>query len=482
LRVGSASSSLTYFRVGIVVIGDSVPHPWIPNSYIKDVLMKELGISSVLDLFNDVPGELILKRDLNVGYGSPLAEYKLVRHFDEIMSKNRYFFKVPPFLGGGMCYHYVPAVIRHIANRSEFYTAYTPYQPEISQGITQALFEYQSMMADLYGVDIVNASMYNGSTALAEAVRLSVRVTGRKHVVVSRSVHPELAEVVRTWSEPVGISIHRVGYDKETGQVDLAEVEDYLRKLKPAAVIVQTPNFFGIVEQELSRISDVAHESGSLMIVYQDPILLGVLEAPGKLGADIVVGDTSSVGSGLNFGGPTAGVLGIKDAEGRLLRQLPGRLIGYTKTLDGSEEGFIMVLQTREQHIRRERATSNITTNSSLEAIKAAVYLALLGSEGLRKLGEAIAGRTQYLLERLSEAGMVPAFERGVYLREVLLRHPDMARIRSYLKSQGVYIGPLVGRFYQDLSDCCLVCVTERHSREDIDVLVELIKQLLGGG
>lgn len=442
--------------------------------------MRELGVSSILDLFNDIPRELLLKRELNVGYGSPLTEYQLVRRFNEIMSRNSYSFKVPPFLGGGMCYHYVPAVVRHIAGRSEFYTAYTPYQPEISQGITQALFEYQSMMADLYGVDVVNASMYNGSTTLAEAVRLSVRVTGRRSIVVAKNIHPEFAEVVRTWSEPVGISIHGVSYERETGQVDLAEVEDSLRKLKPAAVVVQTPNFFGVVEQELSKISEVAHESGSLLIVYQDPILLGVLEAPGKLGADIVVGDTASVGSGLNFGGPTAGVLGIKDPEGRLLKQLPGRLIGYTKTLDNSEGGYIMVLQTREQHIRRERATSNITTNSSLEAIKAAVYLALLGSEGLRRLGEAIAGRTQYLLDRLSEVGVEPAFEGGVYLREVLIKHPDIVKIRNYLKSQGVYIGPLIGRFYPDLSDCGLVCVTEMHSREDIDTLLELLKQFLG--
>lgn len=468
---------LAYFCLEIAIIGDRVPHPWIPNSYIKELLMNELGISSILDLFNDVPRELILNRELNVGYGSPLTEYQLVRRFNEIISKNSYSFKIPPFLGGGMCYHYVPAVVRLIASRSEFYTAYTPYQPEISQGITQALFEYQSMMADLYGVDIVNASMYNGSTTLAEAVRLSVRATGRRNILIAKSIHPELMEVVRTWSEPVGISIYSIGYERETGQVDLVEMEDYLRKLKPAAVVVQMTNFFGIVEQELRKISEVVHDSGSLLIVYQDPILLGVLEAPGKLGADIVVGDTASVGSGLNFGGPTAGVLGIKDPEGRLLKQLPGRLIGYTKTLDNSDGGYIMVLQTREQHIRRERATSNITTNSSLEAIKAAVYLALLGSEGLRRLGEAIAGRTQYLVDRLSEIGFELAFKGGVYLREVLIKHPDIIKVRNHLKNQGVYIGPLVGRFHPDLSDCSLVCVTEMHSREDIDALLELLKQ-----
>ncbi|MEM2751755.1 MAG: aminomethyl-transferring glycine dehydrogenase subunit GcvPA, partial [Sulfolobales archaeon] len=361
-------------------------------------------------------------------------------------------------------------------SRSEFYTAYTPYQPEITQGITRALFEYQSLVADLYAVDVVNASVYNGSTAMAEAVRLAVRATGRRIAVFSRSTHPEVVEVVRTWSEPVGISVSTVGYDRETGRIDLSELEDRVRKLKPAAVAVQTPNFFGIVEQDLKEISQVVHESGSLLIVYEDPIFTGILEAPGRLGADIIVGDTSSMGSGLNFGGPSAGILGIRDPEGKLLRQLPGRLIGYTKTVDGEDEGYIMVLQTREQHIRRERATSNITTNSTLEAIKAAVYVTLLGSSGLRKLGEAIAGRTVFLIERLESAGLEPAFKGGVYLREVLFRHSHVSNLRNFLKKHGVYIGPLVDRFYPELSNCGLVCVTEVHSKEDIETLAELVR------
>ncbi|MEM2763127.1 MAG: glycine dehydrogenase, partial [Sulfolobales archaeon] len=216
--------------------------------------------------------------------------------------------------------------------------------------------------------------------------------------------------------------------------------------------------------------------SGSLLIVYEDPIFTGILEAPGRLGADIIVGDTSSMGSGLNFGGPSAGILGIRDPEGKLLRQLPGRLIGYTKTVDGEDEGYIMVLQTREQHIRRERATSNITTNSTLEAIKAAVYVTLLGSSGLRKLGEAIAGRTVFLIERLESAGLEPAFKGGVYLREVLFRHSHVSNLRNFLKKHGVYIGPLVDRFYPELSNCGLVCVTEVHSKEDIETLAELVR------
>jgi len=453
-----------------------VPHPWIPSSYIKNELMKEIGISSILELFSDVPKELLLVRSLNIGFGKPLTEYQLVRVFDGLMKKNAYTYKVPPFLGGGVCFHHVPSVVKHVASRSEFYTAYTPYQPEITQGITRALFEYQSLVADLYAVDVVNASVYNGSTAMAEAVRLAVRATGRRIAVFSRSTHPEVVEVVRTWSEPVGISVSTVGYDRETGRIDLSELEDRVRKLKPAAVAVQTPNFFGIVEQDLKEISQVVHESGSLLIVYEDPIFTGILEAPGRLGADIIVGDTSSMGSGLNFGGPSAGILGIRDPEGKLLRQLPGRLIGYTKTVDGEDEGYIMVLQTREQHIRRERATSNITTNSTLEAIKAAVYVTLLGSSGLRKLGEAIAGRTVFLIERLESAGLEPAFKGGVYLREVLFRHSHVSNLRNFLKKHGVYIGPLVDRFYPELSNCGLVCVTEVHSKEDIETLAELVR------
>jgi glycine dehydrogenase subunit 1 len=456
-----------------------VPHPWIPNSYIKDLMLKELGISSVLELFSDIPQELLLRRELSVGYGGPLPEYRLRRLFNDILGKNRFRYTVPPFLGGGMCLHYVPAVVKQLVSRSEFYTSYTPYQPEIAQGLTQVLFEYQSLMAELYGVDVVNASMYNGSTATAEAVRLAVRVTGRRAVVLPRNIHPEILEVVRTWSEPVGISLVKVGYDRESGGVDLAEVEKAIREWKPAAVVIQTPNFFGVIEEGVGEVANLAKEHGSLMIVYEDPIFLGLLEAPGNLGADIVIGDTSSVGSGLNFGGPTAGILGIKDPEGRLLRQLPGRLIGYTRTVDGYEGGYMMVLQTREQHIRRERATSNITTNSALEAVKAAIHISLLGPQGLRKLGEAIAGRTEYLVRALNRVGLNPAFERGVYLREVTVRHTRIVELREYLRSRGIYIGPLLARFFKELGDCSLVCTTELHTKEDIDLLVELVGEFL---
>jgi len=458
-----------------------MPHPWIPNSYIKDLMLRELGVSSVLELFSDIPQELLLKRELNVGYGSPLPEYRLRRLFNDILSRNKFRYAIPPFLGGGMCLHYVPATVKHLASRSEFYTAYTPYQPEIAQGLTQALFEYQSLMAELYGVDVVNASMYNGSTAMAEAIRLAVRVTGRKAVVLPRNMHPEILEVARTWSEPVGISLIKVGYDKESGSVDVVELEKAVREWKPAAVVIQTPNFFGVIEERIDEIASLAKESGSLVVVYEDPIFLGVLEAPGKLGADIVVGDTSSIGSGLNFGGPTAGILGIRDPEGKLLKQLPGRLIGYTRTVDGSEGGFIMVLQTREQHIRRERATSNITTNSALEAVKAAIYVSLLGPHGLKKLGEALAGRTEYLVRALRKAGLELAFEKGVYLREVTVRYARIAELRTFLKSQGIYIGPLLGRFFKELDDCCLMCTTELHTKEDIDLLVRLIEEFLRG-
>lgn len=457
-----------------------MPHPWIPNSYIKNELMREIGISSILELFNDVPKDLLLSESPNVGFGHPLTEYQLVRVYENLLKKNKYAYETPPFLGGGVCLHHVPAVVKHIASRSEFYTAYTPYQPEISQGITRALFEYQSLVADLYAVDVVNASMYNGSTAMAEAVRIAARATGRRSIIVSRAMHPEIVEVVRTWSEPVGIAIHTASYDRETGRIDLGELADSVRRLKPAAVAVQTPNFFGVVEHDLKEISQIAHEGGSLLIVYEDPIFTGVLEAPGKLGADIVVGDTSSIGSGLNFGGPSAGILGLRDPEERLLRQLPGRLIGYTKTVNGESGGYIMVLQTREQHIRRERATSNITTNSSLEAIKAAVYLTLVGSTGLRKLGEAIAGRTEFLIERLESAGLELAFKKSVHLREALFRHPNIDGLRLFLKKRGVYIGPLVGKFYPELRECGLVCVTEVHSREDIETLGTLVREFLG--
>ncbi len=462
-----------------------MPHHWIPNSTyeIRKKMLEYIGVKDVLDLFNDVPSKLILKEPLKVGYGRPLTEYEVKRVFNNIISKNK-LPHIPSFIGGGVCYHHVPSVVKAILSRSEFYTAYTPYQPEIAQGLLQAFFEYQSIMAELYGVDVVNASMYNGSTAAAEAVLMASRVTKRKKVLVSRTVHPEIRDVIKTWCFGAGLDVVEVNYDVSTGETSLEDFENKLNN-DVAAFLIQSPNFFGVIETKLKKFIDTVHNVGALAIVYSNPIALGVFEAPGALGADIVVGDTQALGNGLNYGGPSAGILGIKE-DRELLRQLPGRLIGMTKTVDGVEKGFMMILQTREQHIRRERATSNITTNSALEAIASAVYISLLGAEGLRRLGEAILGRTEYLIRKLRSVKDViaPLFAHGVYFREVPFKvvGKDLKEVLSKLIHEGIYVGPQLDRFYSELSNCSLTCVTEVHTLEDIDMLVSKLSEALGGG
>jgi len=462
-----------------------MPHHWIPNSSydIRKKMLEYVGVKDVLDFFNDVPEKLILKEPLKVGYGRPLTEYEVKRVFNNVISKNK-LPPIPSFIGGGVCHHYVPSVVKAILSRSEFYTAYTPYQPEIAQGLLQAFFEYQSVMAELYGVDIVNASMYNGSTAAAEAVLMSSRVTKRKKVLISKAVHPEVRDVIKTWCFGAGLEVIEVNYDVSTGETDLKDFESKLSN-DVAASLIQSPNFFGVIETKMRRFIDVTHNVGALAIVYSNPIALGVFEAPGALGADIVVGDTQALGNGLNYGGPSAGVLGIKEDK-ELLRQLPGRLIGMTKTVDGVEKGYMMILQTREQHIRRERATSNITTNSALEAVASVVYIALLGAEGLRRLGEAILGRTEYLIRRLRSVKdiVAPLFANGLYFREVSFKvvGKDLSEVLKKLASEGIYVGPQLSRFYEELPNCGLACVTEVHTLEDIDTLVSKLSEVLGGG
>ncbi len=460
-----------------------MPHQWIPNSSpaIKKFLMDSIGIADISELFNDVPRNLLLSSELKVGLGRPLSELEVKRYFKSLISKNKVFRDPPPFTGGGVCAHYVPAVVKHIISRAEFYTAYTPYQPEISQGILQALFEYQSMVAELYGVDVVNASMYNGSTAAAEAVRMALRINRRRKVLVPLNVNPEVYEVIKTWSLGMGIVIGRVGYERSEGGVSIDEVEDKLKGGDVSSLYVETPNYFGCIETRLKELAELTHKYGALLIVNALPVSLGVLEAPGRLGADIVVGDAQSLGLGMNFGGPTAGILGIKDEK--LVNQLPGRLVGATLDANG-KLGYTMILQAREQHIRRERATSNITTNSSLMAIASAVYLSLLGSEGIRKLGEAILLRTYYAIKRFSNVnGVELAFPKGKYFREITLtfKKGSYSELSRKLLEAGILGGKYIGSEFPELGEACVMCFTELHSKSDIDMLVSNIEDLLGG-
>ncbi len=458
-----------------------MPHHWIPNSSpkVREEMLNFLGIKDVGELFSDIPESMRFKGELKVGFGE-LTEYEARRKFTSIVKKNRVFNDPPPFLGGGVCAHYVPSAVKAILSRSEFYTAYTPYQPEIAQGLLQAFFEYQSLMAELYGVDIVNASLYNGSTAAAEAVRMALRVNrGRRSVVLASTAHPETREVIRTWVSGIDVNIVEAPFMESTGSIDEEKFKEIIND-ETAAVYLENPNFFGLLEKDLKSLVEIAHDAGSLVIIGSTPILLGVIKPPGELGADIVVGDAQPLGLGMNYGGPSAGIFGIPDRK-ELVRQLPGRLIGATTTVDGSRIGYTMILQTREQHIRRERATSNITTNSGLETVAAAVYISLLGASGIRKLGEAILGRTEYLISRLREVGIqAPYFPEALPIREVPIKlESGVEELIKELLTRNVHIGPPLGRFYPELSDGCLLCVTELHTKEDIDLLANSLGEVV---
>src|SRR6058998_1182156 len=376
----------------------SKSHPFIPNTSqeLRKKMLEAIGVATIDELYSDIPKEVLLNRPLKVDGFYPEQEVR--SRIEQLLNKNKSAADYDMFLGAGIYNHFIPAAVKTIMARTEFQTSYTPYQPEISQGLLQALFEFESMIRDLTAVDAVNSSLYDGSTALGEAARMAARVTSRYKIIVPRSLHPDKLSVLRNYTEPVGIRIEAFGYDKETGGPDLSDLQSKLDH-ETAAVYCEVPSFFGTLDEEVVRIPSLCHENGALAIVGFDPISLGGLKPPGKYGADIVVAEGQSISSEMNFGGPGLGIIGCRGEN--LLRQIPGRLIGMTTTINGTDKAFSMVLQTREQHIRRERATSNICTNEALLGIGAAAYLSLLGPKALHDLFESILVKTMYAIKRL---------------------------------------------------------------------------------
>ncbi len=462
-------------------------HPWIPASNERDrrEMLARIGVSDPLELYSDVPRSLMLPEPPRVGPEEPLSEEEVRLHIDDLLSRNRVYRDPPPFTGGTVCPHYVPAVVDAIISRAEFYTAYTPYQPEINQGLLQALFEYQSLMADLLEVDVVNASMYDMSTGVAEAALMAMRVTRRKRILVPANMNPEHLEVLRTWLSGRDARIDVVRVDPETGLVDLEELSTMLSD-DTASIYIEYTGFMGPIEHRLEEIASLAHSKGALLIVGVDVTSLGLLRGPGALGADIVVGEGQPLGLGLNYGGPYLGVFGVR-WDRRLVRQMPGRLIGMTRTVDG-ERAFTMILQTREQHIRREKATSNITTNEALMAIAAAVYVSLLGKSGFQRLSREILVRSNYLALRLRDAGFEPLYPRARIYKNVAVKTPRLYReIHVELKKRG-FMGGLdaaryswpSGAFNADPGRVAVFCATEVHSKRHIDELVEALREVVG--
>ncbi|USS40651.1 aminomethyl-transferring glycine dehydrogenase subunit GcvPA [Thermococcus aggregans] len=442
---------------------------YIPNSAHKEEMLREIGFKSIEDLFSDIPKGVV--QEFNLPEGK--SEYEVFLEMNEILNKNKTVLEMPTFLGAGAYFHYVPAHVKHLIERSEFITSYTPYQAEISQGMLQALFEYQSLIGELVGLEIVNASMYDWGTALGEAARMAARVKRKNKFVVPRHIHPERKMVLETFVKGAGIEIEYVKWN-EKGQMDLEELKE---KAKDAAgVYVELPNFFGIIEEQIKEIGEIAHENDALFVVGVDPTILGIVEAPGNLGADIVVGEASFLGSALNFGGPRAGIFAIKNDKA-LIRQMPGRIIGMTKDAEG-KRAFVMTLQTREQHIRRAKATSNICSNEALVAVAAAIHLASLGPKGLEKLGEIILKNTAYFKKRLSEVAEIP-FD-AVNFKDVPATFEiPYEVIHEKLLERGIHGGFYLKPYFPELGETALLAVTETTRREWVEALVKNVKEIL---
>ena len=433
-------------------------------------MLEVIGLDSISDLFEAVPENVKLGRPLDVP--PALDEVSLAAHLKELAGRNKGAGDLTCFAGGGAYDHYVPAAARSLASRGEFTTSYTPYQPELSQGVLQAVFEFQTHVCELYGMEVANASLYDGASSLVEAVNLACRTTKRDRVVVAGTIHPHYLEVLKTYTSGLGITIDTIPWTDE-GTLDLGSVT----LDAAAAVACQHPNFFGRLE-DLQALSDAAHTAGALSIAVTDPTAMGVLASPGDLGADVAVGEGQAFGNSLSYGGPYVGLFATKLQH---VRQVPGRIAGETLDRDGNR-AYVLTLQAREQHIRRAKATSNVCTNQTLMAIAATIHLSWLGPRGLERMGHLCLAKTRAAAERLAE---VPGCEirfAGPVFKEFVLRTPVPTRplLRS-LAAQGFLAGPALGRWFPQLDDCLLVSATERRTTEDIERFAEALEKELAG-
>ena len=445
---------------------------FIPNTEIDvEAMLRAIGVGSIDDLLDCVPLGLC-----QAGFRLPsaLSEIELVDHMQAVAGQNGAFRAC--FRGAGAYNHFVPSVVGHITNRAEFYTAYTPYQAEVSQGVLQATFEFQSLICQLTGMDVANASMYDGASALAEGAIMATNVTCRSKVVVASGVHPEYLAVMRTYAQGRGIEIvsagRRNGNGEPRGTCSTEEAEKLLGD-DVACLTVQQPNFFGCLE-DLAALGEIAHRRGALFVVAADPISLGLLKPPSEYGADIVVGEGQAMGVPLSFGGPYLGFFGCRE---RFVRQMPGRVVGMTNDNRGLRS-YVLTLQTREQHIRRERATSNICTNEALCALAAAVYLSVMGRQGLREVAELCAQRSHYAARQIAA---IPGFSlpfAAPFFKEFVVRCPRPPReLNEFLLARNILGGCELGTWYDDLNDCVLLCVTEMNTRQQIDALVDALRE-----
>ncbi len=432
--------------------------PYTPHTE-EDVrsMLATIGASSIDDLFREIPENLRVKQGA-LDIPNRLDEDRLFHHLSELARRNVNLVDTVCFLGAGVYDRFIPATVGAVISRGEFLTAYTPYQPELSQGYLQSIYEFQSMVAELYGMDIANASMYDAATAMAEAAILAHGLNGRTKIAVSRGVHPHYRQVLNTYTWSVDLNV--VEIDTTDGATtDMGALTD-----ECACLIVQYPNFFGTIE-DLAALRDAARAVGALFIVVADPTACAILPPPGAFDADIVVGEGQPLGIPMGFGGPMLGLFACKQEH---VRRIPGRIVGRTTDHDGNS-GFCMTLRTREQDIRREKATSNICTNEALMALAATVYMIALGKNGMRHIAETSVRNTQYAIEKLTAAGAKLRFAHNVFGEFVLELPADPVHVRDELLKQGILAGLPLGEYYPELSNCLLVAVTETRTKEQID-------------
>jgi glycine dehydrogenase subunit 1 len=431
----------------------------------REQMLATIGVDTIDELFRDIPKGVRFGRELDLE--PALSEQELSRELEELAARNVDTSKELSFLGAGMYDHYVPAVVDTVLQRGEFLTAYTPYQPEMSQGVLQAIFEYQTAICELTGMDVSNASGYDGTTVAADACYVAKHATGRGKVVVTEATNPQVRQVVKTYAPGFGLEIVEVPH--RDGTTDPGELRR--ASTDAACVIFQQPNFFGCLEPA-PNLAAAANDAGAVAVAHVDPISLGVLEAPGRYGCGIAIGEGQSAGNYQSFAGPHYGFV---TARNEFIRRMPGRIVGETVDAAG-ERGYVLTLQTREQHIRREKATSNITTNQTLLALGGLVYLSWLGPQGLRELGETCMSLGEYAKRRLTDAGFELLFPERTTFKEFAVRVGRNATeaVRA-ARAHGVHPGYALGRDYQGLDDALLVAVTERRTPGDIDRLVEAL-------
>ena len=445
---------------------------FIPNSSLKKQMLKEIKIGYIKDLFNDIPKEIQIN---NLSLEDGLSQQETEQKLKVLSIKNKSFYDLVNFAGGGIKPHYIPSVVRSIISRGEFYTAYTPYQSEASQGFLKAMFEYQSMIASLTQMDVANCSLYDGATALGEAALMATRITKRKKIIVPANISWEKKSVLKNYIQGADIEVIEIPFNHKTGCIDKEEVKSLISD-EISAVYLENPNFFGIFEKDIDKIEEIAHKNQALFIIGFDPISLGIVKSPGELNADIAIGEGRSLGNPMAFGGESLGLFACKK---EYTRQIPGRIIGKTKDSHGNE-AFCMALQTREQHIRRGKATSNICTNEGICALAATVFLSWYGGNGFQELAKKNFEQGQLLREKITDLdGFSLMFKRTHFNEFVIQSNHSPLEIHKLLLKHHIQGGILLEPWYPSLENTLLFGITELHTQENINRLITVLKEVV---